>query len=1636
MDEHVAKISNITLQKILAFIKKYRTLPTDLNRQNETSRKDGYMSSASAMAPHPPLLTAPPGPPPYADPVMPPVAAYIPRDFTPAPAARVATIMEGTDLSDDSDDEFHDAEAPTRPLSERLSMTKASHRLNRTSRLALETASAMLARAEEMRERGYDTALVADRSPISAMSDMQYEGLRAAIMDANKAAISYIDARMETYDEVAKLQREIASLKAKSLESEFKTQEMREFFSQQYTLLINSNNTLIQTLVRVETNLSTTNITSVLDEILRNIRDDLTKVHNQLLVTNLTPIASQNERILSILNDREEPTINNYITNNNTYPAIEEPARDVDGNRNYALVPAIDSNTSQAILLALNSLQTVFKDVLSIEAAETRRAIAGLNQGENMERALALMERSMASMAALDVSSLSTINENFNGLRLALKDATDTTGQRIELYQTNMATAINNFQQNINQTVNQNTLMITGTTNTSADRLARIMEAAQENTALRDYLQTYLEQNGSTQALAIEGFKSFITDTFQNIDEINRDDVRTIGLNIEGLRGYFEQVASRPAPAALPAPPPVLALTDGSEAAMPPAAAAEVPAVNNPEPEGRVKEEAQINALALVNEELAKKYVEAEELKRQAEEVAALMKEREENQSAANRALRERLEEQGTNMATLQDELTKTEGRYAQLLSERDSLIDQINNLDDENQKLREIDISEETPVKREEVGPIVFEGERPPSPGPLPEIIQPMLPNVDPIDEVLGEMPLSKVEIKENLNYFQDVFNGQLDPAPEKLADRFRQGASLDDEHPDYTVFARRVDEELEFRASQLAGDNDISTPTSYDNTLADYVRQCVKRGAFITSAAEYPPDLRQMIAQHNSILTDTFFRRSRAMAAELNMMHNVYIDKTVDEASRRKSFVAAAYNLNQYYSDVETAMSGIMKNATDENEITEFWNHIGIGMSGELDRFFQSGSHTHNESLRQLQSLMLKKHSDMEGLAVHIRNERLAQQTGVANQNGPVEYITAPDADAPIGETDIKPRFVPRGLDTVGLNLYVNPITHEIQAFKPLVNLDINTPAQGNQDQGVGVLGSGTNMDELQLYYKQILQECEKILSNSERSLTIPEINELGSKLNEMEQLSKQLKGVDDSRFYADAAFMLDGAKKVINDKRVKREEDEDAQQTVYPGEDQANQMQPLPLPIKGPQTGPTSDWQIAPKDYLFDIKDLLIEGVKVEDYKPFSDEEMKQLEYNLFKKVAAENQLTPLLIGIQPNSATDDMEENFDFVNKQYELNQAEFVVNDAEIKYEKEEADNAAMTEGGAEGGDEGEFANYDDKDPTEMPDVEIIDEIPGMPHKGNFGPDRKDDVTDYKRQKSMDRVAEAYKKKLSSITKIPKKTADMRELTRERFLETLGFDKKMKVKMEAMRELMDVLEQVRKEKRLKAEPTDGDFVGELDRTLESEDKTPVMEASGVRLKCSHCKGSDERVGKGFHCSKDGEVMHRGCFEGKGMTSKRKLFKDAVGEDINEKSTNKKLRRMYESHKRATFHDSMKTINKPLAYDDFQKSIPAHVRARIAKRVNKASSQYVGRGVVDESYIQAYTNLLGNKMTHEKSDTNWASINRQIMRAKILHKYKPRRRGRGITTRDNFDPTNFNSLHTYIRRNPHALYDFDE
>lgn len=194
-----------------------------------------------------------------------------------------------------------------------------------------------------------------------------------------------------------------------------------------------------------------------------------------------------------------------------------------------------------------------------------------------------------------------------------------------------------------------------------------------------------------------------------------------------------------------------------------------------------------------------------------------------------------------------------------------------------------------------------------------------------------------------------------------------------------------------------------------------------------------------------------------------------------------------------------------------------------------------------------------------------------------------------------------------------------------------------------------------------------------------------------------------------------------------------------------------------------------------------------------------------------------------------------------------------------------------------------------------------------------------------------------------------------------------------------------------------------------------------------EGVSKKLVCSLC--NNDKKDNDYHMTKSKEVLHKKCFEGKGMTRKRKLYDEDYGEDITADSSNPKLREMHESDSNAKQNEIMDTVKLNNVHNDHMQSIAGN---SLLNLITRSKHGYVAWGSIDSTLFSLLCHLLSVFNNNKDNASGWDYINYQVLRSKYLLSVKPN--PKKIKYID-IDTSNLQSVEKSVKANPEILFDYD-
>jgi hypothetical protein len=193
-------------------------------------------------------------------------------------------------------------------------------------------------------------------------------------------------------------------------------------------------------------------------------------------------------------------------------------------------------------------------------------------------------------------------------------------------------------------------------------------------------------------------------------------------------------------------------------------------------------------------------------------------------------------------------------------------------------------------------------------------------------------------------------------------------------------------------------------------------------------------------------------------------------------------------------------------------------------------------------------------------------------------------------------------------------------------------------------------------------------------------------------------------------------------------------------------------------------------------------------------------------------------------------------------------------------------------------------------------------------------------------------------------------------------------------------------------------------------------------------------CGHCgKGisspnKDDENNK-MHLSNTDEIMHKKCFEQKGGTPKRVLYKKAKGYDIELNSPDPKAKQLAEQQERYRSHKDMENVEFPTLWDDFLESSKSFIK-NPNNLIEAAHTRDIFLGKFSERRFNEMVFLIGYHNNHLEEDDEMINHNLEIATAKYLmnKKYKS-------TNRTHLPVSNFEKLKKTLIAEPGILRNLD-
>lgn len=200
--------------------------------------------------------------------------------------------------------------------------------------------------------------------------------------------------------------------------------------------------------------------------------------------------------------------------------------------------------------------------------------------------------------------------------------------------------------------------------------------------------------------------------------------------------------------------------------------------------------------------------------------------------------------------------------------------------------------------------------------------------------------------------------------------------------------------------------------------------------------------------------------------------------------------------------------------------------------------------------------------------------------------------------------------------------------------------------------------------------------------------------------------------------------------------------------------------------------------------------------------------------------------------------------------------------------------------------------------------------------------------------------------------------------------------------------------------------------------------------PKIKGSGIskgkKMICELC-GKGRESDKTFHMTKDKEILHKKCFEGKGMTRKRKIIEVARGEDMDE--TNPKYKKHFEDDDRHNFYEKLKNEKFDTVHEDFEKSVKGGGINLPKGLLNQASKHYIAYGTCSSHMIDIFTYLIAHILNNDMEPNELLKLNLNAMRLKILSTHQFKKKNNTLE----LDSSNFKNLKNSLLSSKAVLQD---
>lgn len=197
-----------------------------------------------------------------------------------------------------------------------------------------------------------------------------------------------------------------------------------------------------------------------------------------------------------------------------------------------------------------------------------------------------------------------------------------------------------------------------------------------------------------------------------------------------------------------------------------------------------------------------------------------------------------------------------------------------------------------------------------------------------------------------------------------------------------------------------------------------------------------------------------------------------------------------------------------------------------------------------------------------------------------------------------------------------------------------------------------------------------------------------------------------------------------------------------------------------------------------------------------------------------------------------------------------------------------------------------------------------------------------------------------------------------------------------------------------------------------------------------EKIGMGIKCSHCDKEPSSEQDTMHISKSGELMHKKCFVGKGMTSKRKLLEHDYGEDVTEESARSpKAKEVLSTIKSKFYAEKLKNTKFETNWSQFKRGASSVLNVDAV--IHQAKHNSLFTGPFNENQLNKFVTLVGyvsSGIDHmNKIDHNLVS-NLEVGAIQFLKKHKSKTSSLSHGVLANMPYDSFEAMKRYIIENP--------